>query len=173
MVTALYSSAQVRDRRTAHLKMRWVRRVSATAFYCMNQRKWRNLEHTLKWKRNFIFRGYSVFPCQSSFHHWSTSILAPLPEVWDISNRAAHSHNLGLLVWVWSCLVIEYVYHTKQNLPKTPWCHGYYAYRSMAQWALYLPPRCNIKKFYVLPLQCIYVFCVDLRTNSDYFTVQN
>jgi len=30
----------------------------------------------------------------------------------------------------------------------------------------------NIQQFYVLPTQCIYVFCVDLRTNSDYFTVQ-
>jgi hypothetical protein len=29
------------------------------------------------------------------------------------------------------------------------------------------------KQFYVLPTQCIYVFCVDLRTNSDYFTVQH
>jgi hypothetical protein len=28
-------------------------------------------------------------------------------------------------------------------------------------------------KFYVLPTQCIYVFSVDLRTNSDYFTTQN
>ena len=27
--------------------------------------------------------------------------------------------------------------------------------------------------FYVLPTQCIYVFCVDLRTNSDNFTVQH
>jgi hypothetical protein len=27
--------------------------------------------------------------------------------------------------------------------------------------------------FYVPPTQCIYVFCVDLRTNSDYFTVQH
>jgi len=27
--------------------------------------------------------------------------------------------------------------------------------------------------FYVLPTQCIYVFCVDLRTNSDYCTVQH
>ena len=27
--------------------------------------------------------------------------------------------------------------------------------------------------FYVLPTQIIYVFCVDLRTNSDYFTVQH
>jgi hypothetical protein len=29
------------------------------------------------------------------------------------------------------------------------------------------------RKFYVLPTQCIYVFCVDLRTNSHYFTVQH
>jgi hypothetical protein len=25
---------------------------------------------------------------------------------------------------------------------------------------------------YVLPTQCIYVFCVDLRTKRDYFTIQ-
>ena len=30
----------------------------------------------------------------------------------------------------------------------------------------------NINCFYVLPTQCVYVFCVDLRTNSDYFNVQ-
>ena len=33
--------------------------------------------------------------------------------------------------------------------------------------------RCNIQQFYVLPTQCIYVFCVDLRTNSDYFPIQH
>jgi len=27
----------------------------------------------------------------------------------------------------------------------------------------------NIQQFYVLPTQCTYVFCVDLRTNRDYF----
>jgi len=26
---------------------------------------------------------------------------------------------------------------------------------------------------YVLPTQCIYVFCLNLRTNSDYFSVQH
>ena len=26
----------------------------------------------------------------------------------------------------------------------------------------------NIQQFYVLPTQCIYVFCVDLRTNKDF-----
>jgi hypothetical protein len=30
----------------------------------------------------------------------------------------------------------------------------------------------NIQKFYVLPTQCIYVFRVDLSTNSDYFPTQ-
>ena len=29
------------------------------------------------------------------------------------------------------------------------------------------------QQFYVLPTQCIYVFCVDLRTNSDYFPIQH
>jgi len=27
--------------------------------------------------------------------------------------------------------------------------------------------------FYVLPTQCIHVFCVNVGTNSDYFTVQH
>ena len=31
----------------------------------------------------------------------------------------------------------------------------------------------NTQQFYVLPSQCIYVFCVDLRTNSDYFPKQH
>jgi hypothetical protein len=33
--------------------------------------------------------------------------------------------------------------------------------------------RFNIQQFYILPTQCIYVFCVDLRTNSDYFPIQH
>jgi hypothetical protein len=33
--------------------------------------------------------------------------------------------------------------------------------------------RFGIQQFYVLPTQCVYVFCVDLRTNSDYFPIQN
>ena len=29
------------------------------------------------------------------------------------------------------------------------------------------------QRFHVLPTQCIYVFSVDLRTNSDYFPIQH
>jgi hypothetical protein len=33
--------------------------------------------------------------------------------------------------------------------------------------------RFNIHKFYVLPTQCIYVFCMNLRTNSNYSPIQH
>ena len=39
---------------------------------------------------------------------------------------------------------------------------GYYMYRQF-----------NIQQFCVLPTQCIYVFCVYLRTNSHYFPIQH
>jgi hypothetical protein len=39
---------------------------------------------------------------------------------------------------------------------------GYYMYRQF-----------NIQQFYVLLALCIYVFCVDLRRNSDYFPIQH
>jgi len=31
----------------------------------------------------------------------------------------------------------------------------------------------TIQQFYVLPTLCIYVFYMDLRTNSDYFPIQH
>ena len=31
----------------------------------------------------------------------------------------------------------------------------------------------HIQQFYVLPTQGTYVFCVDLRTKSDYFPIQH
>jgi hypothetical protein len=37
----------------------------------------------------------------------------------------------------------------------------------------YMYHQFNIQQFYVLPTQCIYVFCVDLRTNSHYFPIQH
>ena len=45
--------------------------------------------------------------------------------------------------------------------------------RSLQPSGHYMYRHFNIQQFYVLPTQCICVFCVDLRTNSDYFTVQH
>ena len=56
--------------------------------------------------------------------------------------------------------VIAQEYKFKLFKPSNP--GGHYMYRQF-----------NIQQFYVLPTHCIYVFCVDLRTNSDYFPVQH
>ena len=37
----------------------------------------------------------------------------------------------------------------------------------------YMYRQFNIPQLYVLPTQFIYVFLVDLRTNSDYFPIQH
>ena len=37
----------------------------------------------------------------------------------------------------------------------------------------YMYHQFNTQQFYVLLTQCIYVLCVDLRTNSDYFPIQH
>ena len=53
------------------------------------------------------------------------------------------------------------LFHTRLCSLNTLQPSGHYMYRQF-----------NIQQLYVLSTQCIYVFCVDLRTNSDYFTVQ-
>jgi len=39
--------------------------------------------------------------------------------------------------------------------------------------SVYSAVRTGYIQFYVLPTQCICVFCMDLRTNSDYFPIQH
>jgi len=50
--------------------------------------------------------------------------------------------------------------------------------RALTDWLVFITETecvyCAVRStFCVLPTQCIYVFCLDLRTNSDYFTVQH
>jgi hypothetical protein len=37
----------------------------------------------------------------------------------------------------------------------------------------YIYHQVNIPQFYVLAKHCIYMFCVDLRTNSHYFPINH
>jgi hypothetical protein len=62
---------------------------------------------------------------------------------------------------------------------------GHYTYRTAvtictAQWSIYVPHsghytyrQFNIQQLYNLPTQSVCVFCVDLRTNSDYSPIQH
>ena len=62
--------------------------------------------------------------------------------------------------WQWAndrtCFEL-YLEHAVQPVEPS----GHYMYRQV-----------DIQKFYILPTHCIYVFCVDLRTNSHYFPIQ-
>jgi len=61
----------------------------------------------------------------------------------------------------------------------------YFPFAALTDWLLlqrfdplkasgyYMYLQFNIQQFYVLPTLCIYVFCVDLRTNSDYLPIQH
>jgi hypothetical protein len=46
-------------------------------------------------------------------------------------------------------------------------------FKELKQIGYYMYHQFNIQQFYVLPRTCIYVFCVDLRINSDYFPIQH
>jgi len=77
----------------------------------------------------------------------------------------------------------HYMYRTVVTVCTGQWSlyvphSGHCMYRTVvtvctAQWSLYVPHsghcmyhQFNIHQFYVLPTQCIYMFCVDLKTNS-------
>ena len=62
----------------------------------------------------------------------------------------------------WLVFITETVYNARYGLNFNPLKPGGY----------YMYHKFNIQQFYVLPTQCIYVFCVDLRTNRDYFPIQ-
>jgi len=44
---------------------------------------------------------------------------------------------------------------------------------SEVQWFIYVPWNLTLNSSTFWPHSCIYVFCVDLRTNSDYFPIQH
>jgi hypothetical protein len=62
----------------------------------------------------------------------------------------------------WSLYVPHSGHYTYRPVVTICTASGHYMYRQF-----------NIQQFYVLPTHCIYVFCVDLRTNSDYFPIQH
>jgi len=55
----------------------------------------------------------------------------------------------------WYCYVTEALYPS-----------GYFTYRTVVT---ICTAKFNVQKLYVRTTQCIYVLCVDLRTNGDFF----
>jgi len=61
---------------------------------------------------------------------------------------------------------------TFRNFAKAP-NNAIYMSNHVKRSVFFIYRQFNIQQFCVLPTQCIYVFCVDLRTNSDYFPIQH
>jgi len=57
-----------------------------------------------------------------------------------------------------------------EGVPRRPKMHIKH-FKSL--WSLYVPPVLKFTNSTFCPRQCIYVFCVDLRNNSDYFPIQH
>ena len=116
-----------------------------------------------------------------------------------ICNTVPHSgHNMYRTVVTictahWSLYVPNsghYMYRTVVTICTVEWSlyvpqwslyvpySGHYMYRTVvtictAQWSLYVPYSLTFSNCTFCPHSCIYVFCVDLRTNSDYFPIQH
>ena len=87
----------------------------------------------------------------------------------DIQN--AGTHNWYAIVW-W-CLG-EVMWWCASGLQEVTACYA----RSLVSKIIkpsghYMHRQFNIQQFHVLPTQCIYMFCVDLRTNNDYSPTQH
>jgi len=62
---------------------------------------------------------------------------------------------------------------TNINCPFSPLDVTAFFFNPLNSSGHYMYRQFNIQQFHVLPTQCIYVFRVDLRTNSDYFPIQH
>jgi hypothetical protein len=114
--------------------------------------------------------------CPSHEHKYSPTTTAKVKNEWSytFTPRSLHGEVLNKHKKLTLYLYIN---------PLKP--SGHYTYRTVvpirtAQWSLYVQHsghymyhQFNIQQLYVLPTQCIYVFCVDLKTNSDYFPIQH
>ena len=122
------------------------------------------------WEQTAIISLYSI--------NWLVCIYRTVVTIctaqWSIYVPHSGHFMYRTVVTVWTVQWSLYVPHS-----------GHYMYRTVvtictAQRSLYVPysghymyHQFNIQQFYLLPSQCIYVFCVDLRTNSDYFPIQH
>jgi hypothetical protein len=99
------------------------------------------------------FQGQRIVPLKGSYNRFLDRQMQLL-----VSNTQLFTTNSGACV---SAKSTEAMLSIRQGLALRK-ARGHFMYA-----------RFNIQQFHVLPTQCIYVFCVDLRTNSDYFLIQH
>ena len=120
-----------------------------------------------------------------------------VPRCWPFKAQRSLYVQYRTVVTIYTAQRSPYVPHNGHNMYRTAvtictaqWSlyishSGHHMYRRTvtictAQRSPYVPHgghymyhQFNIQQFHVLPTQCIYVICVDLRTNSHYFPIQH
>ena len=93
--------------------------------------------------------------------HGMKLILCTEP-LWYAAKSSASSHfGIKLGIW-WTCVRTPWDGDQSKGSSNPLNPSGHYMYRQF-----------NTEQFYVLPTQCICVFCVDLRTKNHYFPIQH
>jgi len=145
----------------------WLVFVTETeCVYCAVRTKCLRINNPLKPSGHYMYRPV-VTICTTSLT-FTDSTFCPhsvfLCFVWISEQTAIISlYNINWLVFVTETECVYCAVRTKFlciNNPLKP--NGHYIYHQF-----------NIQQFHLLPTHCIYVFCVDLRTNSHYFPTQH
>jgi hypothetical protein len=84
-------------------------------------------------------------------HEPSTKLCVWLRQPHGRQTGLSNKPVVGMLIY--GCLRVASINPLKPS--------GYYIYHQF-----------TVQQFHALPTHCIYVFCVDLRTNSHYFPIQ-
>jgi hypothetical protein len=106
-------------------------------------------------KHNYILGRMLFIICKAQLHVSATNVGHLQVVQWKLINYVVFDDiYIYLIVWL-----TDWFLYQRFN-PLKP--SGHYTYHQF-----------NIQQFYVLPTQCIYVFCMDLRTNIHYFPTQH
>jgi len=128
------------------------------------------MHSVIHWRPNFLSTG-SLTP--ELIHVLGFLPLHDHSLLKDGRNSSSHTLRAGAALKEWvqtilpatACLWVAQLCAAETS--KHTWIYhvnpsGYYMYSQF-----------NIQQFSILPTQCIYVFCVDLKTKSDYFPIQH
>jgi len=115
-----------------------------------------------------------ISPSEPSGHYMYRTVVTICTAQWSPYVPHSGHHMYRTVVTICTAQWSLYVPHS-----------GHYMYRTVVtictatdhhmyrHWSPYVPPGITLRNPTLCPTQCIYVFCVDLRTNSDYFPIQH
>jgi hypothetical protein len=141
---------QISQKSRSHLKLLSTRRVT--------------------WSSSMLTTHTSAVTCEPNCYLMPSSQC-----MWNNTYLYTRENTITIMLKILSTTIKNLVNSTKHLGFMHPWCKVFLltGFQHLPQSDINTWHTFNIHKFYVLPTQCIYVFCMNLRTNSDYFPIQH